>query len=140
MTDTAQSIAQEVATKVADSINSVPAVTWQHIMLAVLGALLFNLIELDRLRKTKSKFSFRIWLRLNWFPLVISALSLVTMFLLREELKDTMGFDMTNRIGCVLAGFTAHTFISKVKGVASKGDSNAHATVSSDNIDTPPSN
>jgi hypothetical protein len=92
-----------------------------HILLTVLGALLYNLIELDRIRRKKDvKFSFFIWINENWLSIIISSIALVVCFLLRGQMQDLMGFDMTNRTGCFFAGFTAHTLISKLRGMARK--------------------
>ncbi len=88
-----------------------------HIVLVVLGALLHNLMEMDKLIKNDIKFNFWIWLNQNWLAFIITSIALVTMFLLRDELKQVMGFDMSNRIGCFLAGFTVHTFTSKANGI-----------------------
>lgn len=115
-------IAQEIAGKVIGAIaeNQPPIddIGTMHIALAVCGALLYNLVRLDKLRKQNKKFKFMDWLSENYISLIISAISLVVMFLLRTELKDIMGFDMSNRFGCFWAGFTAHSLISLLKGVA----------------------
>lgn len=113
-------VAQEVASKIITAISEIPPVGAVHIGLAVCGALLYNLIRLDRLRKEDKKFRFLTWLHENYISLIISAVSIVVMFWLRGELKDIMGFDMSNRFGCFWAGFTAHTLISEMKGVAAK--------------------
>ena len=112
-------VAQEIAGKVIGAINAnEPLIGVWHIVLAVCGALLYNLVRLDKLRKENRKFKFVSWLSDNYISFIISAVSLVAMFLLKDELKDIMGFDMSNRFGCFWAGFTAHTFISLSKGVA----------------------
>lgn len=95
-------------------------VNWQHVVLTIIGALMYNLMKLDDLKKEGWKFNFKIWVEKNWIPVVLSSLSIVTMFMLKEDLKDIAGFDMSNRLGCFLAGFTAHTFISMARSTASK--------------------
>lgn len=95
-------------------------VNWQHITLTIIGAMMYNLMKLDDLKKEGWKFNFKIWVEKNWIPVIMSTLSIITMFMLKEELKDVAGFDMSNRLGCFLAGFTAHTFISMVRSTASK--------------------
>ena len=114
-------IAQEIAGKVIASMSEEPTIGTTHIALAILGALLYNLMELDKLRKTKKKFVGKTWLFDNWLSMIISTGSLVTMFLLKEDLNQIMGFDMTNRFGCFLAGFTVHTFTTKANNIARKG-------------------
>lgn len=115
---TAVTASQEIASKVIESISENTQIGTTHILLVILGALLFNLMELDRIRRQKKKFSIKIWIHQNWLPVIISTTSLVIMFLLREGLQSIMGFDMTNRLGCFLAGFTVHTFTSKSSSVA----------------------
>jgi hypothetical protein len=85
-----------------------------HIILVIFGALLYNLMEVDRLIKSSIKFSFNNWIYRNWIAVIITVVSLASMFMLRDDLKQLMGFDMTNRIGCFLAGFTVHSFTSKL--------------------------
>jgi hypothetical protein len=113
-------IAQEIASKVISSISEQPTIGTEHVVLAILGALLYNLMELDKLRKNKKKFNGKAWVSSNWLSMIISTGSLITMFLLKEDLNQIMGFDMTNRFGCFLAGFTVHTFTTKANHIAMK--------------------
>jgi hypothetical protein len=95
-----------------------------HIVLTVLGALLYNLIELDNIRRKKEvKFSILIWISENWLSIIISSIMLVVCFILKGEMKELVGFDMTNKTGCFFAGFTAHTLVSKLRGIARKSAS-----------------
>jgi len=113
-------MAQEIAGKVISAVNQELEITWVHIMLTIIGALMVNLVKYDEFKKSGNKLGFLVWIDKNWISLILSSLSLVTMFLLKGELKDIAGFDMSNRLGCFLAGFTAHSFISMVKNTASK--------------------
>lgn len=113
-------IAQEIAGKVISAVNQAPEITYQHIALTIIGALMVNLMKYDEFKKSGDKLRFMVWIDKNWIPLILSTLSLITMFLLKGELKDIAGFDMSNRLGCFLAGFTAHAFVSMAKSSASK--------------------
>lgn len=109
MDSTAVTVSQEIAGKVIDSISKQPQITWEHIALVIIGAFMYNILILQRLIRTKTKFSFKRWIKENWISLIMSGLGIVAAFLLKDELKPIMGFDMTNRVGCFLAGFTIHT-------------------------------
>jgi len=107
------SVAQEVAGKVIAHIDNVPALDFWHYFLAFTGALLYILFELDQLNK-QNKLIFGGWIVDNWIAVLSTVISIIVMFLLKEDLKQIMGFDMTNRLGCFLGGFTAHTLTTKV--------------------------
>ena len=113
-------MAQEVAGKVISAITQAPVITYQHIALTIIGALMVNLMNYDEFKKSGNKLGFVVWIDKNWISLIMTTLSIVTMFLLKEELKDVAGFDMANRLGCFLAGFTAHAFVSMAKTASSK--------------------
>lgn len=136
----ASSVSQEIASKVVDSLNTIDtSIGWSHIALAVLGALLYNLMEFDKLRTSNKKFVLKTFIAQNWPPMLISAVSLVTMFLLKEDLQQVMGFDMTNRRGCFLAGFTVHTFTSKANSIAGFTNGEKKNGSASSNGTPPPS-
>jgi hypothetical protein len=125
MTDTllnagSSPVAQEIAGKVISAVIQTPSITYQHIALTVIGALMVNLMKYDEFKKSGDKLGFVVWIDKNWISLILSTLALITMFLLKSELKDIAGFDMSNRLGCFLAGFTAHAFMSLAKSSASK--------------------
>jgi hypothetical protein len=113
-------IAQEIAGKVISAVNQTPEITYQHIALTIIGALIVNLMNYDEFKKSGDRLGFMVWLDKNWISLIMSSLSLVTMFLLKGELKDIAGFDMSNRLGCFLAGFTAHAFVNMAKSASAK--------------------
>jgi hypothetical protein len=126
-------IAQEIAGKVISAVTPDITITWQHILLTVIGALMVNLMNYDEFKKSGNTLGFIVWLDKNWISLILSSLSLIVMFLLKGELKDIAGFDMSNRLGCFLAGFTAHAFISMAKSSANK-----RFQVTGNNDGTPP--
>jgi hypothetical protein len=140
MTDTLLTVvenspmAQEIAGKVISAVTQAPEITWEHIALTVIGALMVNLINYDEFKKSGDKLGFLVWVDKNWISLILSSLSLVTMFLLKDELKDIAGFSMNNRVGAFFAGFTTHVFVSMVK---SKLSQRFQGTVSP-NSPTPP--
>lgn len=129
-------IAQEVAGKVISAITQAPVITYQHIALTVIGALMVNLMNYDEFKKSGNKLGFVVWIDKNWISLIMTTLSIITMFLLKEELKDVAGFDMANRLGCFLAGFTAHAFVSMAKTTASRKFT-ATGTYSGDAVSPP---
>jgi hypothetical protein len=125
MTDTllnvgSSPVAQEIAGKVISAVNQSPEITWEHIALTVIGALMVNLINYDDFKRSGDKLGFLVWIDKNWVSLILSSLSLVTMFLLKDELKDIAGFSMNNRVGAFFAGFTTHVFVSMIKSKVSQ--------------------
>lgn len=141
MTDTLISasnspIAQEIAGKVISAVSQELEITYQHIALTVIGALMVNLINYDEFKKSGNRLGFLVWFDKNWISLILTALSVVAMFLLKGDLKDITGFDISNRVGCFLAGFTAHAFVSMAKNSASK----KFGTSVNNGTSTPPNN
>lgn len=129
-------VAQEIAGKVITAIaESQMEVNWQHIALTIIGAIMYNLMRLNDAQKI-SDFNWKTWVNKNWISYVLSSLSLVTMFMLKEDLKDMAGFDMSNRLGCFLAGFTCHTFVSMAKSTAKSRFAKANDGASLDDADT----
>lgn len=129
-------VAQEIAGKVISAVNEMPMeVNWQHIALTIIGALMYNLMKLNDAQKI-ADFSFKIWINKNWISYILSSLSLVSMFMLREDLKDMAGFDMSNRLGCFLAGFTCHTFVSMAKSTAKSRFAKANDGASLDDLES----
>jgi len=108
-------ITQEIVGKVISAVNSSPEITWEHIVLTIIGALMVNLINYDEFKKSGDKLGFFVWIDKNLISLILSFLSLVVIFLLRDELKDIAGFSMNNRVGAFFAGFTIHAFVSMIK-------------------------
>ena len=85
-----------------------------NMLIAFLGMLLYNLISLRNVLKGKEKFDIKFWWRDNWISLLISFLSLLIIFLMTTEIKEMLGFDLDNKIGCLFAGFTSNTIADKL--------------------------
>lgn len=115
--------AQEISAKVIEALSIQPEVTWTHILLAIIGLFLWAGYEMRKvIIKRRHEFNIIYYVKdpQNLISYSLSILSLAAMFLLWEEVKTAVGFDMTNKIGCFVAGLTAHSFAVRVGNIAKK--------------------
>ena len=81
-----------------------------EIMLACSGVLITILAEIKaiitKIKKRGENFLFVYWLKTNVIQLALTGLTLIIMFLLAEDMKEFIGFDICNNIGALISGLS----------------------------------
>ena len=97
-------------------------ITVAHYTLAFIGMVAHNGLEMQKVILEQKEFTINYYLGdpKNWVGWGLGTLSLVAIFLLPDQLFDAFGINVYNRLGCLIAGFFAHAFWSKLGSFTKK--------------------